>query len=103
MRRFSGGSPRYANFATNLYGLSTLKKTTVEIEIMARDKRERPRGLVAPLSQAQLASLRGLEDGTLASIPPDHRLRLLHLELVEDAPDGLSITELGRQRLISDR
>lgn len=70
---------------------------------MVREKPERPRGLVAPLSQAQLASLRELTDGTVSSIPPDHRLRLLHLELVEETPDGLSTTELGRERLISDR
>lgn len=70
---------------------------------MVGEKRERPRGLVAPLSQAQLASLRKLTDGTVSAIPPDHRLRLLHLELVEETPDGLAVTDLGRQRLISDR
>jgi hypothetical protein len=70
---------------------------------MPNEKREKPRGLVAPLSQAQLASLRGVADGTLSSVQPDHRLRLVHLELVEETPDGLAITELGRQRLVSDR
>jgi len=69
---------------------------------MARDRRDMPRGLIAPLSQAQLGPLRGLADGTLSDIPGDHRQRL-HLELIEERGDGLAVTALGRQRLVADR
>jgi len=62
-----------------------------------------PRGLVAPLSQAQLASLRGVADGALKSLPEEHRKRLLDLQLVTETANGLAATELGRERLISDR
>jgi hypothetical protein len=70
---------------------------------MTDDKREKPRGLVAPLTQAQLASLRGVGEGGLTALPIEHHNRLVHLELVREMPNGLAITELGRQRLISDR
>jgi hypothetical protein len=70
---------------------------------MPDEKREKPRGLVAPLTQAQLASLRGVGDGALAALPIEHHKRLLHLELVQETPGGLAITDLGRRRLISDR
>lgn len=70
---------------------------------MARDPRDMPRGLVAPLSQAQLASLRGVADGALKSLPEEHRKRLLDLQLVTETANGLAATELGRERLISDR
>lgn len=62
-----------------------------------------PKGLIAPLTQAALASLRGLADGSTLSMPEEHRARLLHLGLIETAPDGDAITALGRERLISDR
>ncbi|MDB5489852.1 MAG: hypothetical protein JWQ58_3567 [Reyranella sp.] len=62
-----------------------------------------PKGLIAPLTQAALASLRGLADGAALSMPEEHRARLLHLGLIETAPDGAAITALGRERLISDR
>jgi hypothetical protein len=71
---------------------------------MARDIRHAPRGLIAPLTQAALASLRSLNDGTPITVPEDHRLRLLELALIEETHDGLlSVTALGRERLISDR
>jgi len=62
-----------------------------------------PRGLIAPLSQAQLASLRELADGTLAALPDDHRTRLLDLELIDESGGRLVVTRLGRERLVSDR
>lgn len=62
-----------------------------------------PKGLIAPLTQAALASLRGLGDGTMFSMPEEHRARLLHLALIETSPEGDAITPLGRERLISDR
>ena len=71
---------------------------------MARNIRHAPRGLIAPLTRAALASLRSLNDRTPISLPEDHKLRLLELALIEETSDGLlSVTELGRERLISDR
>lgn len=70
---------------------------------MARDVRTMPRGLIAPLTQAALASLRALAEGTAPSLPDEHRARLLHLALIETSPEGDAITALGRERLISDR
>jgi hypothetical protein len=70
---------------------------------MARDPRDMPRGLSAPLSQAQLASLRGVADGALRTLPEEHRKRLLDLALVTEMAEGLAVTDLGRERLISDR
>jgi hypothetical protein len=62
-----------------------------------------PKGLIAPLTQAALASLRSLAEGTAASMPEEHRVRLLHLALIETSPEGDAITGLGRERLASDR
>ena len=70
---------------------------------MVRDIRSMPKGLIAPLTQAALASLRGLGDGTTLSMPEEHRARLLHLSLIETSPEGDAITALGRERLVSDR
>lgn len=71
---------------------------------MARDIRQSPRGLIAPLPQPTLASLRSLGEGTPFHMPDDHRLRLLDLGLIEETQDGLlAVTELGRERLASDR
>ena len=70
---------------------------------MANERRDKPRGLVAPLSQAQLASLKAVGDGALSSLPIEHHNRLLQLELVHETAGGLVITNLGRERLISDR
>lgn len=70
---------------------------------MARDIRTMPKGLIAPLTQAALASLRALAEGTAASMPEEHRARLLHLSLIETNPEGDAITALGRERLVSDR
>ncbi len=71
---------------------------------MARDIRHSPRGLVAPLTQAALASLRNLGEGVPFALPDDHRLRLLDLGLIEETQDGLfAVTNLGRERLASDR
>ena len=70
---------------------------------MVRDIRSVPRGLIAPLSQAQLNTLRELAEGTLSALPDDHRIRLLDLQLIEDKSGLLAITRLGRERLVSDR
>ena len=71
---------------------------------MKRDIRHSPRGLIAPLTRAALASLRNLNDGTPITLPEDQKLRLLELALIEETHDGLlAVTELGRERLISDR
>jgi hypothetical protein len=71
---------------------------------MARDIRHSPRGLIAPLTRSALNSLRNLNDGTPVTVPEDQKLRLLELALIEETNDGLlSVTELGRERLISDR
>ena len=51
---------------------------------MARDIRHAPRGLIAPLSQPALASLRNLNDGTPITLPEDQKLRLLELGLIEE-------------------
>ena len=70
---------------------------------MARDIRRMPRGLLAPLSQAQLGSLRELANGTLSALPDDHRTRLLDLQLVEEDGGLVAVTRLGWERLVSDR
>lgn len=70
---------------------------------MVRDIRSMPKGLIAPLTQAALASLRALGDGAPATMPQEHRARLLHLSLIETGPEGDAITALGRERLVSDR
>ena len=70
---------------------------------MAREIRSMPRGLLAPLSQAQLNSLRELAGGTLLALPDDHRARLLDLQLIEENGGLLAGTRLGRERLVSDR
>lgn len=62
-----------------------------------------PKGLIAPLTQAALASLRELADGSESSMPEEHRARLLHLALIESGPEGDAVTALGRERLVSDR
>ena len=70
---------------------------------MVRDIRTSPRGLIAPLKQAELASLRSLLDGELPVLPEAHRARLFDLALIEDIGGQIAVTELGRERLISDR
>ena len=70
---------------------------------MARDIRTMPKGLIAPLTQAALTSLRALADGVTAPMPEEHRLRLRHLALIETSAEGDAITALGRERLICDR
>jgi hypothetical protein len=70
---------------------------------MARDIRTMPKGLIAPLSQAALASLRALGEGGAGSMPEEHRIRLRHLALIETSAEGDAITALGRERLVSDR
>ena len=69
---------------------------------MVRDIRTAPRGLVAPLSQAALASLRALHEST-QDVPPEHQPRLLDLGLIEQADGRLTVTAIGRERLVSDR
>ncbi len=70
---------------------------------MVRDIRTSPRGLVAPLKQSELASLRDFADGKLVALPEAHRERLFDLELIALSNGQFSVTELGRERLISDR
>jgi hypothetical protein len=71
---------------------------------MARDIRHSPPSLTAPLTQVALASLRSLNDGTPITLPEDQKLRLLELGLIEETSDGLlAVTDLGRERLVSDR
>ncbi len=70
---------------------------------MVRDIRSMPRGLIAPLTQSQLNSLRALAEGTLATLPDDHRARLLDLKLIEENSGLLAVTGLGHERLVSDR
>jgi hypothetical protein len=70
---------------------------------MVRDIRTSPRGLIAPLKQAELASLRDLQDGKLLALPDTHRARLFDLELIAEIDGHVAVTDLGRERLISDR
>jgi hypothetical protein len=70
---------------------------------MVRDIRTSPRGLVAPLKQIELASLRDLQDGKLLALPEDHRARLFDLELIAEIDGQFEVTALGRERLVSDR
>jgi hypothetical protein len=70
---------------------------------MVRDIRTAPRGLIAPLRQAELASLRDLQDGKLLALPEAHRARLYDLELIAVIDGRIAVTALGRERLVSDR
>ncbi len=70
---------------------------------MVRDIRMSPRGLIAPLKQSELASLRDFADGKILSLPQEHHARLFELELIAMTDGRLGVTPLGRERLISDR
>lgn len=70
---------------------------------MVRDIRSMPRGLIAPLTQAQLNSLRDFADGATPAVPDEYRARLLDLGLVAEQNGLLAVTTLGRERLASDR
>lgn len=70
---------------------------------MVRDIRTSPRGLIAPLRQNELASLRNLQDGKLRILPEVHRARLYDLELIAVIDGQIAVTALGRERLESDR
>ena len=70
---------------------------------MVRDIRSMPRGLIAPLTQAQLNSLRAFADGAVPSVPDEYRARLLDLGLVDERDGRLAMTTLGHERLASDR
>ena len=70
---------------------------------MVRDIRTSPRGLIAPLRQSELASLRNLLDGKLLVLPEAHRARLYDLELIAVIDGQIGVTALGRERLESDR
>jgi hypothetical protein len=70
---------------------------------MVRDIRTSPRGLIAPLKQSELASLRDFAAGTLMALPAAHHARLFDLELIAMTDGRLSVTDLGRERLVSDR
>jgi hypothetical protein len=62
-----------------------------------------PRGLIAPLTQAQLNSLRDFADGAVPSVPDEYLARLLDLDLIAERDGRLAVTTLGRERLVSDR
>ena len=71
---------------------------------MVRDARLLPRGLIAPLSQAALGTLRNLHEGNPVAVATEYKSRLLDLGLIEEGGDGaVTVTALGRQRLVSDR
>ena len=70
---------------------------------MVRDIRTSPRGLIAPLKQRELASLRDFAEGKIFALPQDHHARLFELELVAMIDGRLGVTPLGHERLISDR
>jgi hypothetical protein len=70
---------------------------------MVREIRSLPRGLIAPLTQAQLNSLRAFADGAMPTLPDEHRPRLLDLGLIALSEGRISVTALGRERLASDR
>jgi hypothetical protein len=70
---------------------------------MVRDIRTSPRGLIAPLKQSELASLRDFTDGRILSLPKEHHARLFDLELIAMIDGRLGVTPLGRERLSSDR
>jgi hypothetical protein len=70
---------------------------------MVRDIRTSPRGLIAPLKQSELASLRDLQEGKLGAMPQAHRERLYDLELIAVIEGRIAVTALGRERLESDR
>ena len=70
---------------------------------MVRDIRSMPRGLIAPLTQAQLDCLRAFADGAAPSVPDEYRARLLDLGLIDERDGRLAVTMLGRERLDSDR
>ena len=70
---------------------------------MVRDIRTSPRGLIAPLKQSELASLRDLQDGKLPVMPEAHRAPLFDLALIAEVDGQIAVTALGRERLVSDR
>ena len=70
---------------------------------MVRDIRTSPRGLIAPLKQSELASLRDLQDGKRPVMPEAHRARLFDLALIAEVDGQIAVTALGRERLVSDR
>jgi hypothetical protein len=70
---------------------------------MVRDIRSLPRGLIAPLTQAQLNALRDFANGAVPAVPDDHRPRLLDLGLIAFSDGRIAVTALGRERLASDR
>ncbi|HTE37659.1 MAG TPA: hypothetical protein VK630_14050 [Reyranella sp.] len=102
-RRNGGSSACPGNIAFNFRDDAALNPSRQRRFDMVRDIRSMPRGLIAPLSQAQLGSLRELAEGTLSALPDDHRARLLDLQLIEENSGLLAVTRLGRERLVSDR
>jgi hypothetical protein len=70
---------------------------------MVRDIRTSPRGLLAPLKQSELGSLRDFADGKLIALPEAMRPRLFDLELIAEVDGHIAVTDLGRERLVSDR
>ena len=61
------------------------------------------RGLLAPLSPREISHLLHLLQSRDFQPDPTAFKRFVMLGLVEDKPDGLSITELGRQRLEAEQ
>lgn len=70
---------------------------------MVRDIRTSPRGLIAPLKQSEFRALRNFAGGVLPMLPKEHHARLLNLELIALIDGRVAVTDLGRERLVSDR
>src|SRR4051812_39973927 len=79
--RFEGRSRCPGNNTANLRTDAAFYRDTLEAS-MVRDIRTSPRGLIAPLKQSELASLRDLQEGKLGAMPQAHRERLYDLELI---------------------
>ena len=57
------------------------------------------RGLAAPLSLREVLQLLHLQQGKTSQPDPAAVKRFILLGLVDEKPEGLTLTELGRQRL----
>jgi hypothetical protein len=60
------------------------------------------RGLLAPLSLREILHLLHLSQDRVVEPDPAAFKRFVILGLVEETPDGFSITELGRKRLAAE-
>ena len=61
------------------------------------------RGLLAPLSSREVLELLHLLQGREFQPDPAVFKRFVMLGLVDEKPDGLALTELGRQRLEAEQ